>query len=212
MRCTISNNNLLNIFYKDKHSQFLSLLVFFLFENVIEKCRSPPIFNFFEKIGGKLVNRPKRRKHKDNPYTLAYTINERYVVVFKDGKNVSHEVEVTEEVYNAFNDFELRDLSELNEYDNHIEHSIIYEETLHRRTIIQQESIDDYIIKKATYEELINAIKTLPEIQQRRIKKYYFDEKNELQIAREENVSQKNVSKSLAVARENLGKILKNKI
>ena len=133
-------------------------------------------------------------------------------MVFKDGKNVSHEVEVTEEVYNAFNDFELRDLSELNEYANHIEYSIIYEETLHRRTIIQQESIDDYIIKKATYEELINAIKTLPEIQQRRIKKYYFDEKNQLEIAREENVSQKNISKSLAVARENLGKILKNKI
>lgn len=154
------------------------------------------------------MNRPKRRKHKDNPYTLVYTINEKYIVVFKDGKNISHEVEVTEEVYNSFNDFELRDLSELNEYDNHIEHSKIYEETLYRRTIRKQESIDDYIIKKVIYEELRSAIKTLPEVQQRRIKKYYFDEKNEYQIALEENTSHQAVHKSLVLAKIKLKSIL----
>ena len=50
----------------------------------------------------------------------------------------------------------------------------------------------------------------LPEVQRRGIKKYYFDDKSEVQIALEEKVSQKNVSKSLAVARTNLKEILKN--
>ena len=147
------------------------------------------------------MNRPKRRKHKDNPYTLIYTLNERYVVVFKDSKNVFHEVEVTEEVYNAFNDFEMRDLSELNEYDNHIEHSKLYEETLYKRMEVKMESIDDYVIKKSTYEELMRAIKILPEVQQRRIKKYYFDEKNEYEIAKEENTSHQAIHKSLRLAK-----------
>ena len=44
-------------------------------------------------------------------------------------KNNINLVEVSVQVYEAFDKFELRDLSELNEYDNHIEHSEIYEET-----------------------------------------------------------------------------------
>ena len=110
------------------------------------------------------MDRPKRRKHRDNPYTLIYTINERYIVSFKDGKNVLQEVEVSQEIYEAFNYFELRDLSELNEYDNHIEHSEIFEETLNKRSTVKQESIDDSVIRKLTYEELMEAIKTLPEV------------------------------------------------
>ena len=116
------------------------------------------------------MNRPKRRKHKDNPYTLIYTLNERYVVVFKDSKNVFHEVEVTEEVYNAFNDFELRDLPELNEYDNHIEHSKLYEETLYKRTNLIYGSVEDDFIKKSRYEDLMKAINELPKTIKRRIK------------------------------------------
>ena len=57
---------------------------------------------------------------------------------------------------------------------------------------------------------MFSALEKLPEVQKRRIKKYYFDDKTEREIAKEENVSQKNVSKSLAVAKRNLKEILKN--
>ena len=63
------------------------------------------------------------------------------------------------------------------------------------------ESIDDYVIKKSTYQELMRAIKILPEVQQRRIKKYYFDEKNEYEIAKEENTSHQAIHKSLRLAK-----------
>ena len=70
--------------------------------------------------------------------------------------------------------------------------------------------LEDLIIQESTFNELKKAINLLPEVQRRRIKKYYFDDKSEVQIALEEKVSQKNVSKSLAVARTNLKEILKN--
>ena len=76
-----------------------------------------------------MEKRPKRRKHKDNPYEINI-IDNKYTVKFKDNKNNLNLVEVSVQVYEAFDKFELRDLSELNEYDNHIEHSEIYEETL----------------------------------------------------------------------------------
>ena len=70
------------------------------------------------------MNKPKRRRKRDNPYNLIYTINKKYIVSFIDSKGLLREVEINEELYNLFDEFELRDLSELNEYDNHIEHCI----------------------------------------------------------------------------------------
>ena len=91
---------------------------------------------------------PKRRKHKDNPYTLFFDDNNQiYFIIFKDVKGIINKVSVSFDVYSAFNLFELQDLSELNEYDNHIEHSEVYEESLYRRSIKKDESIDDQIIR-----------------------------------------------------------------
>lgn len=156
-----------------------------------------------------MVNRPKRRKHKDNPYTLERVKNDRYVVSFKDGTGALRIVEVSEEVYKSMDRFELDDLSELNEYDNHIEHSEVYEESLYKRTMDKPMELEDYIIQKSSFEDLKNAINLLPEVQKRRIKKYYFDDKNVYQIAKEENTSHQAISKSLNNAILKLKEILK---
>ncbi|MDO5569661.1 MAG: sigma factor-like helix-turn-helix DNA-binding protein [bacterium] len=153
--------------------------------------------------------RPKRRKHKDNPYELESS-NNTYFVKFIDNNNISRIVEVSSKIYEVFDRFELDDLSELNEYDNHIEHSEVYEETLYKRTSIHSNGLDDEIIKKSSFEELYNAIKQLPEIQQRRIKMYYFDEMNMTQIAKEEECSKVAIKYSLDNAIKKLKEILKN--
>lgn len=154
---------------------------------------------------------PKRRRIKDNPYSLSRDESKSiYIVSFKDVSGNMHKVEVTEEVYRAFNEFELKDLSQLNEYDNHIEHSVIYENNLEKRSKYKAASIEDDFIKKSTFEELKSAIEMLPEVQRRRIKKYYFEDMSETEIAIEENVSQKNISKTLKTARKNLKEFLKN--
>lgn len=66
-----------------------------------------------------MENRPKRRKHRDNPYTLENLGNGKYVVTFKDGTNKLKVVEISEKIYQTMNSFELDDISELNEFDRH---------------------------------------------------------------------------------------------
>jgi RNA polymerase sigma-70 factor (ECF subfamily) len=159
-------------------------------------------------IGGKMSDRPKRRKISDNPYTLQ-VINNTYVVIFKDNTYKNHIVEVSEDVFNAMNSFELDDLKELNEFDRHIEHSLLLDEKLYIRAKNKPLDLEDEIIRKSSFEDLKKAINTLPEIQKRRIKKYYFEEKNEYEIAKEENTTQQAINKNLHQAIKKLKEILK---
>lgn len=157
-----------------------------------------------------MAKRPKRRKYKDNPYTLLHDEeNNTYYAIFKDGEGHKQIIKIGQEIYEAMNQFELDDLSELNEYDNHIEHSEIYENNLNSRAMDKPMSLEDEVINKCTFEELRSAIEKLPEVQKRRIKKYYFQEKTEQEIADEENATQQSVHIILERAIENLKKILK---
>ena len=157
-----------------------------------------------------MAERPKRRRYKDNPYTLNYIESKNiYTVSFKDVKGKLQEVEINKEIYKALDRFELDDLSEMNEYDNHIEHSEIFENNLESRAKDKQILLEDMIIQKVTFEKLKKAINELPEIKKRRIKKYYFDEKTEQEIADEENATHQSVHIILERALKNLKKILK---
>ena len=82
------------------------------------------------------MNRPKRKKSKDNPYTLL-VINNKYYVEFKDVKNILNTVEVTEEQFEAFNEFVLEDKSQINKDERHKEKSEVYEETLYKRFVVK---------------------------------------------------------------------------
>ena len=155
-----------------------------------------------------MSDRPKRRRISDNPYTLQ-VINNTYVVIFKDNTYKNHIVEVSEDVFNAMNSFELDDLKELNEFDRHIEHSLLLDEKLYIRAKNKPLDLEDEIIRKSSFEDLKRAIDTLPEIQKRRIKKYYFEEKNEYEIAKEENTTQQAINKNLHQAIKKLKEILK---
>ena len=78
-----------------------------------------------------MVERPKRRKSKDNPYTLL-NIEESgvYRISFKDGIGVVKIVEVSKEVYEAFDSFELEDKSQMNKYERYIEQSEVIENNI----------------------------------------------------------------------------------
>ena len=136
-----------------------------------------------------MAESPKRRKCKDNPYTLNY-IEEKniYTITFKDVKGHLNKVEVSEEVYRVFDKFELQDIKELNEYDRHIEHSEIFENNL----------------------ELREAIQELHKIQRERLKKYYFENKTFEEIAEEENCTKRAVKFSVDIAIEKISKKFKN--
>lgn len=151
---------------------------------------------------------PKRRKYKDNLYTLS-TIDNHYYILFRDSSNIPKIVEVKKEIYDIFNQFELDDLKELNEYDRHIEHLELTDESIYKKVINNEDGIDDLIIRNSTYDELINAINKLSNTQRRRIKMYYFDELDLKTIASIEHTSFQMISKSIKQAINNLKKILK---
>lgn len=85
---------------------------------------------------------PKRRKDKYNPYSI-YEMDGTYFVPFKDGQGALNRYEITREVYEAFNSFELEDLSYLNIWDRHIEQSALWEPTVHERAVEVQESVEE---------------------------------------------------------------------
>lgn len=152
----------------------------------------------------------KRRKDKYNPYTLI-EVKERniYIISFKDINGTYLNVEVNKEVYDVFDKSELKEISQMNEFDRHIEHSNINENILERRITNKHMLLEDYIVQQSTFEELRSAINLLPEAQKRRIKMYYFDELKLEDIAKIEGTSFQMISKSINQGIINLRKILK---
>lgn len=109
------------------------------------------------------------RKDKYNPYTL-YTKAGRYYISFVDVNNNFQKIEVSQEVFESFNRFELEDISQMNEYDRHLEHSEVYEHTLYQKNVSSEQPLEEYFDKAQDSENLHMAINKLPNVQKRRLK------------------------------------------
>jgi len=144
-----------------------------------------------------MANMPKRKKSKDNPYTLGYDDSSNYFIFFKDIQNRIHKVEVSEKVFDAFDNFELEDISQMHRFERHIEHSEIYEDNLIHRALDKPVLLEDEVEKRFLYKRLKDAINELSDTQRKRIIKYYFENKNIIEIAKEEITTFQAVSKSL---------------
>ena len=129
--------------------------------------------------------RPKRRKDKYNPYTLSQKEDKHYLS-FRDGQGILRELQITKELFEVLNRFELDDLSVLNEWDRHIEHFEQTEQSLNRRAFSKEESVEETVLRSIEYERLHRAITQLPETQRRRLILYYFEGLTYEQIARME--------------------------
>ena len=154
--------------------------------------------------------KPKRRKYKDNPYTINKdSITNKYYIKFKDSTNKEQFIEVDATIYKVFDDSELNDISEMNEYDNHIEHSEIYEYKIDLISSRKIKSTEELVEDKMLHEELKTAINELSEPQKRRIKMYYFEDKNLRQISEIEHCCVMSVKDSIELGIKNLKEKLK---
>ncbi len=155
-------------------------------------------------------NRPKRKKSNDNPYTLQI-INNTYVVIFKDGNSKKQIVEVSEEVFNQMDKFELEDISQMHKIDKHIERFNLSEESINNRAINDNNyTTFDIVESKIMKEKLKNVISSLPNIQKRRIIKYYFYNMTLEEIAKEEQCSKVAIKYSIDSAINKISKKLNN--
>ena len=151
---------------------------------------------------------PKRRKDKYNPYTIFESDGKSYIS-FQDGQGVLQELEISKELYDTFNDFELKDLSHLNVVDRHLEQSEVWENTLNARAFYQPETVEDIVIHNIQVQHLHRAIKHLPKIQRHRLLLYFFEGMTYEEIAKVDGCSKVAVKYVIDKAIENLKKILK---
>ena len=152
--------------------------------------------------------RPKRRKDKDNPYTI-YSIGKdtahpRYFVEFYDGEGFHQCVEVTEEQFRDFEKNELADLSYLNECDRHLEKTHLSDTVIHHRSAEPENPLQDIIEAAEDKERLHKAILMLSPVQQRRVLMYYFQDMTYEEIAYAEHCSIQSVDESLRGARKRI--------
>ena len=155
-----------------------------------------------------MIKLPKRRKSKDNPYTIIIMDN-KYYLKFNDSKNNLQMVELDIEIYELFNQFELEDISQMHKVDKHIEHSEVYEESIYKRAINKPISVEEQVEYDNDILNLKTAIEQLPETQKRRIKMYYFDNLSLEQISKIEKCSFQAISKSILLGMTNLKNKLK---
>lgn len=150
---------------------------------------------------------PKRRKDKYNPYTI-YENEGKYYISFKDGQGQRNSLEVEKELYDAFNDFELEDLSYLNVWDRHLEQSEVWEATLNERAVEVPKSVEEIVFHNIQNEKVHRAISKLSCVQQRRIKLYFFEGLTYKQIADFEHCKYQAIEKSIKSALKTIKKFL----
>lgn len=83
---------------------------------------------------------------------------EHFFISFKDGQGKLCELEVSEQIYKTFDQFELDDLVYLNVWDRHIEQSEVKEGTLNKRVFHKPENLEESMLGKIEKEHLHSAI------------------------------------------------------
>ena len=156
--------------------------------------------------------RPKRRKYKDNPYTLSSDKKlGLYFVSFKDSRGEKQCIKVNQTIFEELNKFELKDISQMNEYDNHIEHLELNDEALYNKRSMDttNNKYNEDILNKILIKDLMNEIKKLPLHQRNRLIKYYFYNMSYEKIAKEEGIGKSGVKYSIDNALEKISKKFK---
>jgi len=148
-------------------------------------------------------NHPNRKKDKLNPYTLSVE-NNTYYISFTDGQGAFHKQEINQDLYSAFDRFELDDISQINEASRHLSEMGMSEESLCHLIADSSESMEDRVYRRIMYQKLHKAIDQLPEIQRRRVLLYYFEGHTYEQIAQMEGCSKRAVKFSVDIALKKL--------
>lgn len=135
--------------------------------------------------------------------------NNKYWIIFKNYLGEEITSEIPKDIFDTYIKFKNIYKKNQNEEERHWEHIELSENELFKRSLKYQDSIESIIIKKETEKELHLAIQQLPKIQKKRLKKYYFDEKTEREIAAEEGIKHQAIHIGLDRSRKKLEDILK---
>ena len=143
---------------------------------------------------------PKRRKAKDNPYTI-FTVGPasdlHYYLSFVDNCGVSICMEISRQLFEAFDQFERDDLSYMNEMDNHYAVYEVSHPLAQKHVSQHNESIEESIGRTLWIND---ALSKLSSKQRRRLVLYYYHGFTYEQIAERERCTIRAVVKSIKSA------------
>lgn len=174
-------------------------------------CRSPPVnANLSIRVDWRFfcMNEDKLDDFEDADYYVV--IDRKNNIILLEVKATKELTEINQEILEGLRGCDSIKMKQDNEKKRHWEQSETYEITLHIRAVNKPMGVDEIVEKKIMEEKVREAIPLLPEIQKRRIKKYYYGDLTLEQIARQENCSKAAVKYSLDFAIENLKKNIKN--
>ncbi len=83
-------------------------------------------------------------------------------------------MEIDKALFDAFDRFELDDISFMHKVDKHYERLEQTEESLHKRAFHPPVSVEELVTRQIDIDDLHYAIAQLPEKQRRRLVLYYF--------------------------------------
>jgi RNA polymerase sigma-70 factor (ECF subfamily) len=117
-------------------------------------------------------------------------------------------MEINREIFDAFDQFELEDLSYLNEKERHYDSVEFSDDLLGSHAFRKEEMTDEIALTSMQDKALHKAIDGLPELQRRRLIWYYFDEMTFSEIAQREGCEYQAVQESIYRGRERIKKVL----
>ena len=146
--------------------------------------------------------RPIRRKFKDNPYRLdSIEKKEIYIINFIDSRGHHQSIQVNKKIFDVFDEEERYENATIKEYAIHKSYKRLKEELISNKYSLEEEVINNHIIK-----QLKKLINILPDIQKRRLIKYFFHNKTYEDIAKEEHCTKRAVKFSIDIALEKISK------
>lgn len=160
--------------------------------------------------------RPKRRKDKNNPYNLISvgidTKDPHYYIDFINENGSPICIEITKELFNQFDQWELDDLSFLHEFERHYEHSLLSDQSLNKRAVYKPKTPEEVVLQSVEMKELARAMDTLTAAQYRRLIMYFWDNMSLQEIGAVEGCKYQAIQDSLDRACAKIKKHMKARL
>lgn len=144
---------------------------------------------------------------KDKSYELILEKSKQgihyYIIYLVEGRR-STKIEISEAIYQEYKRSELRQKSQENIFDRHIEHLDLTEVQLQKRAIHEETDLENKVMDKFRKELLLEEIANLPDTQRSRFLLYYELDYTYDQIAQKEGCSKMAVKYSIDAARKKI--------
>ena len=146
-------------------------------------------------------------QYEVDSYTLEYIEEEdKYYISFRDSAEQDCKLEIDKEIFDTYMKSKKAYIKIKNETSRHIEQSELTEEQIHTRAFETTKSAEDEAIKNIEKQKMNEALKTLTDVQLRRIDLHIVNEFTIRDVAKLEKVKKRQVEKSLELGLKKIKK------